>query len=279
MPPDRSTVSPATDSSYSNPCRSLPFFQRIYAFHHARRFEWLRSKITSLGKKEISVIELGCNDARSVEYISVPIRRYLGLDAGWHSGWKNGRAYGLEAAQARFRNRPHFEFRRSERCEDLERVPGKFDVAIVLETFEYLEPSKLEAYVTTLSEKLNDGGTIVSTMPNEKGVPLLVKAVGSWLSGVPRSGYTPAQFCNALIGRLGRVPRGIRGRRGFDYQVMSEIIQRYFPHGYLESVEPASAPLWFSLNVGLVASKAVIPRALESGVQVDHSYAGGVTCR
>jgi hypothetical protein len=38
--------------------------------------------------------------------------------------------------------------------------------------------------------------------------------------------------------------------------MMSEIIWRYFPHGYLESVEPANAPLWLSLNVGLVARKA-----------------------
>ena len=277
MPVDRFTSTRADTPCFSS-YRNLPFFDRIYAIHHARRFKWLRSKIAGLGKKELSVIELGCHDARSVQYISVPIRRYLGLDAGWRSGWKNGKAYGLEAAQVRFRDRPHFEFRRSEHCEDLERVAGKFDAAIVLETFEYLEPSRLEAYVLALSEKLIDGGTIFSTMPNEKGVPLLVKTLGSRLSGVPRSGYTPAQFCNALIGRLDHVPRGIRGRRGFDYRKMTEIIQRYFPHGYLESVEPASAPLWLSLNIGLVASKAM-PRPLESGVPAGHRHAGGVTCK
>jgi len=254
------------------------FFNRIYAIHHARRFEWLRSKIACLGKNDVSVLELGCNDARSVEYIPVAIRRYLGLDAGWRSGWENGKAYGLEAAQVRFRDRPQFEFRRSERCEDLEGVPGKFDVAIVLETFEYLEPSKLEAYVAALSEKLIDGGAILSTMPNEKGVPLLLKALGSRLSGVPRSGYTPPQFWNALIGRLDRVPRAIRGRRGFDYRMMSEIIRRYFPHGHLESVEPANAPLWLSLNVGLVATKATMP-SLASAVQAERGLAGGLLCR
>ena len=154
MPADRFNPSTRADTSCFSSYRNLPFFDRIYAIHHARGFEWLRSKIAGLGKKALSVIELGCHDARSVEYISVPIRRYLGLDAGWRSGWKNGKACGLEAAQVRFRDRPHFEFRRSEHCEDLERVPGKFDAAIVLETLEYLEPSRLEAYVLTLSEKL-----------------------------------------------------------------------------------------------------------------------------
>jgi len=254
------------------------FFNRVYAIHHARRFEWLKSKIACLGKSDISVLELGCNDARSIEYIPVPIKRYLGLDAGWRSGWENGKAYGLESAQVRFRDDPHLEFRRSERCEDLERVPGQFDVAIVLETFEYLEPSKLETYVSILSEKLIDGGAILATMPNEKGVPLLVKALGSRLSRGPRSGYTPAQFWNALIGRLDRVPRALRGRRGFDYQMMSEIIWRYFPHGYLESVEPANAPLWLSLNVGLVARKATA-QPLASGAQAEHSFPRGVICK
>ena len=277
MPVNWSTVS-AADTPCFHPSRNLRFFDRIYAIHHARRFEWLKSKIACLGKSDISVLELGCNDARSVEYIPVPIRRYLGLDAGWRSGWENGKAYGLESAQARFRDRPHFELRRSERCEDLERVPGKFDVAIVLETFEYLDPSKLEAYVSVLSEKLIDGGAILATMPNEKGMPLLVKALGSRLSGVPRSGYTPAQFWNALIGRLDRVPRATRGRRGFDYQKMSEIIWRYLPHGYLESVEPANAPLWLSLNVGLVARKATA-QPLASEVQAERGFPRGVICK
>ena len=62
------------------------FFNRIYAIHHARRFEWLKSKIACLGKSDISVLELGCNDARSIEYIPVPIKRYLGLDAGAADG-------------------------------------------------------------------------------------------------------------------------------------------------------------------------------------------------
>jgi hypothetical protein len=81
MPADRFNPSTRADTSCFSSYRNLPFFDRIYAIHHARGFEWLRSKIAGLGKKALSVIELGCHDARSVEYISVPIRRYLGLGA------------------------------------------------------------------------------------------------------------------------------------------------------------------------------------------------------
>jgi len=153
-------------------------------------------------------------------------------------------------------------------------VAGKFDVAIVLETFEYLEPSELESYVFTLSEKLNDDGAIFSTMPNEKGVPLLVKALPTF------RGSTKRVHAGTILECIDRTsgPRAIRGRRGFDCEVMAEIIKRYFPCGYLESVEPANAPLWLSLNVGLVKSK-VIPQPRASEVRADHRLAGGVRCR
>lgn len=258
MPVDRAAENAAETVCYYHNC-SKGLISRIYNFHHTRRFEWLRSKIAALGKREVSILELGCNDARSLEYMPVPVKRYVGLDAGWQSGWRNGKACGLDAARLRFGDRPHFEFHRSERCEDLEQVQEKFDIAVVLETFEYLDPSKVDAYVSSLSQKLNDSGAILSTMPNEKGVPLLVKAVGSRLSGVPRSEYTPRQFWNALLGRVSRVPRAIRGRRGFDYVAMAELVGRYFSHTRLESVEPANAPLWLSLNVGLTARKAAAP--------------------
>jgi hypothetical protein len=242
--------------------RKMRLLSRLYALHHTRRFEWLRHKIAALNKRDVAILEIGCNDARSVDFVPVPIKRYVGLDAGWRSGWRNGKAYGLDAARLRFKNRPQFEFHRSDHYQDLDRVQGTFDLAIALETFEYLAPYELESYVSGLSRKLNDGGCILSTMPNEKGIPLLLKSLGSRLSGVPRSEYTPKQFWNALIGRMDRVPRAVRGRKGFDYFAMAELVQNYFPHTRLEPVEPARLPLWLSLNIGMLATKNNLTPAL-----------------
>lgn len=235
--------------------RKMRLLSRVYAFHHTRRFEWLKTKLASLNKPDVTILEIGCNDARSLDYIPVPVKRYVGLDAGWRSGWINGRAYGLDAARLNFKNSPQFEFHRSDRHEDVDQVPGTFDVAIALETFEYLVPSEVEPYVSAISRKLNESGCILSTMPNEKGIPLFVKALGSKLSGVPRSEYNASQFCNALLGRMDRVPRALRGRKGFDYAAMAKLVRRYLPHTHLESVEPAGLPLWLSLNVGMFAAK------------------------
>lgn len=238
-----------------DPDRKFRALRRIYAFHHTRRFEWLKKKLQTLGKQNLSILEIGCNDARSLNYVPVHVGRYLGFDAGWKSGWKNGHPHGLEAARVRFRNRPMFEFRKSTRHEDLFDVDERFDVAIVLETFEYLDPEQLESYVFLISEKLKDDGSIFCTMPNEKGLPLFLKVIGSKLSGVQRSEYTLPQFWNALLGRMDRVPRSPRGRKGFDYAAMVKMVGQYFAQVSLEPVEPPSFPVWLSLNVGMVATK------------------------
>jgi hypothetical protein len=252
----------ATEIPSFDRTRKMRLLSRLYAFHHTKRFEWLRHKIATLNKQDVAILEIGCNDARSVDFIPVPIKRYVGLDAGWRSGWRNGKAYGLDAARLRFQHRPQFEFRHSEHHEDLDRVQGTFDLAIALETFEYLLPSELELYVSGISRKLNDAGCILATMPNEKGIPLLLKSLGSRLSGVSRSEYPPEQFWNALIGRMDRVPRAVRGRKGFDYCAMAELVRRYFSHTRLEPVEPAKLPLWLSLNVGMFATKKILMPAL-----------------
>lgn len=254
MPVQRPSLEAAELPSFDSN-RNLGLFSWLYKFHHARRFEWLRRKLTAIRKPQISVLELGCNDARSIRYIPIPIERYVGFDAGWRSGIKDGHPYGLEAARQHYRGIPHFEFHRSDCCEDVGSVQGDFDVAVVLETFEYLKPTELERYVSVLAEKLNDSGCIYSTMPNEKGFPLLLKVLGSRLSRVPRSEYTARQLINGVLGRMNNVPRTPFGRKGFDFAAIAQIAARHFSKIQLESVEPEFAPLSLSLNVGMVACK------------------------
>jgi hypothetical protein len=234
--------------------RSLRVLKTLYSFHHVQRFEWLRKTIASLDKQTVSVLELGCADARSLDYVPVHVDRYLGFDAGWRSGLHNGKACGLEAARERYGHRHNFRFVQSVCYTDIQRIPEKFDLGIVMETFEYLDTHQLESYVATLAEKIDVNGCVLSTMPNEKGFPLLVKAIGSKLSGVRRSEYTFSQFLNALAGRLDRVPRAERGRKGFDYGQIAALTARYFRYVHLEAVGAPGLPTFLSPNIGLIAS-------------------------
>ncbi|HET6932442.1 MAG TPA: hypothetical protein VFI45_19110 [Candidatus Acidoferrum sp.] len=230
-------------------------FNWFYARHHARRFEWIRDKIASTGKKSVSILELGCHDVRSLTYVPVNVHRYVGLDAGWQSGWNGETPYGLEAGRIRLQDMEHFEVRRSSSPEDIEKLGEQFDIVLVLETFEYLEPSALEAYVAALAGRVRDNGCILATMPNEKGIPLLVKALGAKLAGIRRSEYTARQFFHALLGRMDQVPRASRGRKGFDYSHIANLLARYFPSLSLEGVGLMKLPPPLSTNIGMVASK------------------------
>jgi hypothetical protein len=242
--------------------KNLAAINRLYAFHHSRRFEWLRRKIAAAGKRYVSILELGCNDATSLDYVPVPVRSYLGFDAGWRSGWRNGTAFGLEAARQRYALVQNVEFRYSGHYMDLASVTEKFDFGLVLETFEYLETPQLEFYISALSEKVRDDGYILSTMPNEKGIPLLVKHFGSRLSGVQRSQYTLPELANAFLGRMNHVPRAERGRKGFDYQRIADLIRLHFRYVRLEPVGISFLPCALSPNIGLVASRCPLPSEL-----------------
>lgn len=246
--------------------KSVRLLKKLYSFHHVQRFEWLRKKVASLEKQNVSVLELGCADARSLDYVPAHVDRYLGFDAGWRSGWQDGKLCGLEAARERYGRRSNFRFVQSVSYTDIQRVPERFDLGIVMETFEYLDTHQLESYVATLAEKIDANGCVLATMPNEKGFPLLVKAIGSKLSGVRRSEYTLPQFLNALAGRLDRVPRAERGRKGFDYGQIAALAARHFRYVHLEAVGSPGLPTFLSPNIGLIAShQPIAPNARKSG--------------
>ena len=245
---------PQSPAGYVFGRSARPSFRSLYKFHHSQRFRWLQKKVASAGKRRAAILELGCNDATSLGYVPVPVYRYLGLDAGWNSGWKNGVPRGLEAARHRYQGIENIEFRKSQEVGDVAGLAESFDFVFVLETFEYLQPTQLEPYISALAEKVRPDGCILSTMPNEKGFSLLLKHIGSHLSGVRRSQYSAGEFIDALLGRMDRVPRGERSRKGFDYECVFRMIRRHFRCVRLESVGAPFLPRGLSLNIGLVAS-------------------------
>jgi hypothetical protein len=180
------------------------------------------------------------------------VHRYVGLDAGFQSGNIDGRPQGLELARQRYGYVANYTLLLSEQPEDVARLPEKFDIGVCMETWEYIEPSNVESYVAALADKVE--GCLFSTMPNEKGLPLLFKFVGSKVSGVQRSPYTFGQFVNAFCGRMDRVPRIFRGRRGFDYSAMARLVGQYFRYVHLEGVGFPHLPLGLNLNIGMIAS-------------------------
>jgi 2-polyprenyl-3-methyl-5-hydroxy-6-metoxy-1,4-benzoquinol methylase len=131
-----------------------------------------------------------------------------------------------------------------------------FDFIICMETLEHLDTPVVEQYVQAFRAKLR--GYLLITVPNEKGIPFLVKATGARVLGVERYyPYTAAEFFWAVLGRLQRIRR--IEHKGFDYARLVSLIQKHFQYVSVDGISPLRLPPSLSLTIGIVASPRPIP--------------------
>jgi 2-polyprenyl-3-methyl-5-hydroxy-6-metoxy-1,4-benzoquinol methylase len=227
------------------------FAAGLYGRHHTERFKWLNKTSASMfsERSSISVLEVGCYDGKTLDFVPVAVHRYVGFDAGWEDG--------LDLALQRFANRDNYKFHQSVEPSDIANTPGRFDLIICMETFEHISPSKVGSYISAFAAKLD--GFLVVTVPNEQGLPLLFKTVGAKLLGKSRDSYGASEFANAFLGRMESVPRS--NHKGFDYMALAESLRRSFKHVQVEGVSPAKFPQQLSLTIGIIASHTPLPHA------------------
>ena len=221
------------------------FGRGVYGRHHGSRFAWLEKKISALAsQQDLRVLEVGCHDGRTLSHIPRHVRRYVGFDAGWGGGLDRGRK--LFAAQE------NYSFIESTAPRDVASLNERFDFIICMETLEHLDPFDVELYIQAFSEKLD--GLLLITVPNEKGLALLIKATGARVLGVDRIyPYTAKEFFWGLLGRLDRVKRS--EHKGFDYAKLVALIKSHFKYVLVEGVSPVRYPLQLGLTIGIVASQ------------------------
>lgn len=230
------------------------FGKGIYGQHHMRRFKWLKNTLEALCRQSpsISVLELGCYDAKTLEWIPVHVDRYVGIDAGWNSGTIDGKPCGLDAARVSFRHNSNYTFLQCNTPDGISALSDTFDVGICMETFEHIDPAQLESYVAAYARKVQD--VLLVTVPNEKGLPLLGKTVGAWLLRKERaSSYSMLELVAGVFGRMDRVSRS--EHKGFDYVHLASLLKKYFSHVRIQSVSPGGLPASLSFTVGIIASR------------------------
>jgi len=239
-----SQIWPMDKSSYNE-----NFGSGLYGRHHIQRFKWLSKNIALMfpGRSSISVLEVGCYDGKTLDFVPVDIHRYVGFDAGWGDG--------LDLARRRFANCDSYKFHQSVEPSDIANTPGRFDLIICMETFEHITPSKVGSYISAFAEKLQ--GFLLVTVPNEKGLPLLFKTVGAKLLGKCRDSYGASEFANAFLGRMEFVPRS--DHKGFDYAALAKSLRGSFKHAQMEGVSPTKLPPQLSLTIGMIASHKPLP--------------------
>jgi hypothetical protein len=215
---------------------------------HLARFLWLRRELERLGCRYESVLELGCFDGKLLEFLPRPPRRYAGFDANWEGG--------LDLAVQKWRSHPQYAFAKACVPEDLVlENHERFDIAVIMETLEHVPPELVDGYLRKISAHTD--GYLFITVPNEKGAVFLAKwLVKRFLSGDAEP-YSPAELCNAALGRLHKVPR--REHKGFDYAALVREVEKYF-----DIVSVSGHPLGF-LPTGLCFGAGIVGKVRGPG--------------
>ena len=211
--------------------------------YHTSRFEWFRDNVSTAAMGPLRIVELGCFDARTIDYIAAPLERYVGLDANWEGGLTLGRE--------RFKDRHEITFIETRSPSSLSAyADGAFNVAVALETLEHLPPPVAREYVTQLA-RITDGMLIVS-VPNELGPVFLLKYVLKRVLGF-RDSYT--YNIREVIAATCFNSRSIERdeHKGFSYFDLIEEISNHFDIFAVEGVDPRAFPPVLSLTVGILA--------------------------
>jgi hypothetical protein len=198
---------------------------------HEMRFRWLREQTKGMNG---AVFELGCFDARSLEYMSFSPARYLGVDAGWEGG--------LEEAKKRY---PDFEFLRSESAYNPKEL---FDVAVTLETLEHLPRQELRNYIDVLART---APVLLATVPVEIGPVFLCKHFFKSLLGSNESYRFKELLCSALC-----MTKQVEQcqHKGFNYRVLIAILRTRYRKVTITGL-PFSVIPFLSFTVGIRAER------------------------
>lgn len=188
-----------------------------------------------------TIIELGCYDAKTIEFLDCVPETYLGLDANWEGG--------LDAGRLKWKDLSNVELRSCRRPEDIPAAQKPFDVGVCMETLEHVPPDIVEPYLKRLSEVIN--GHLFITVPIERGLVFLLKHGLKRILGMKDDPFAQGEFFNCVIGKLDKVAR--REHKGFDDRVLVHQIEKYFDIVNVSGVFPGLPIASMNLTIGIVA--------------------------
>lgn len=210
---------------------------------HLSRFYWVAAQVRKLNLKSPSMIELGCYDGKTLEFLDSLPARYLGLDANWEGGLDEGRAkwHGFQEVEFRFCQRP----------EDIPVPQELFDLGICMETLEHVPPDLVDPYLLKLSQVVKS--YLFITVPVERGIAFLVKHGLKKVLAMHDDPFQNGEFFNSMIGRLDKVGR--REHKGFDDRLLVKQVGQYFDVISVTGVFPHLPLLSANLTIGIIAKR------------------------
>lgn len=205
---------------------------------HYARFHALQRMLARRDLVPRRVIELGCYDAKTLEFLPALPERYLGLDANWEGG--------LDIARERWSTHRGFDF---VDCAAPTEVPPEtgFDLAVSMETLEHLPPGMLDDFLAALAARTQ--GHAFFSVPNEKGLVFAAKYLAKRLFIGDAPDYSLREFMAAVRGDMRQVARS--EHKGFDYQALIGTVAQHFDVLEVAAIPFHRGPLWLGFGIAI----------------------------
>ena len=216
---------------------------------HESRYLWLNNKMRQLNIVSPSILELGCFDAKTIDYLPFGFSRYVGYDANWEGG--------LIAGQQRWKDDPKVQLIESHQLNKFNTSDEQFDCSVAMETLEHLPLSELESYIDKIASATKQYFFV--SVPYEKGIPLLTKYLFKAIRRKVDEPYSLSELYHATTGDVTKVKRVEGGHKGFDHKQLIDLLAKYFDVVEVIGLPFTSAPLGVNFSVAVLA-KARIPQ-------------------
>jgi len=210
---------------------------------HYARYYWLEKKLMQYSPEYKSVIELGCYDGKTLNFLNQNIS-YTGYDANWEGG--------LDIAKSK--NLANAKFISSETISEFNPDRIQYDISICMETLEHLPIIELDNYIKILHESTKQYCFI--TIPNEQGLILVAKYfTKKYIIRNVTEAYSIKDLYNGFIGRTDRIKRNEGGHKGFDYNNMIESLSSQFQLIEINGIPFQKLSAKMNFSIGIVLKK------------------------
>jgi len=212
---------------------------------HMGRYEWLLKQMDRLNCTEGSMLELGCFDAKTLDFLPVRPTYYRGYDANWENG--------LEIGREKWKGEKNIDLIECQTASEMEVDPEAFDISVSLETMEHIFTKDIEAYVEKLAFATKKYCFI--SVPNEKGPLFLTKHLVKKVMNNHQEDYSLSEYYHATVGNLNKVERNEGGHKGFDYSVLAALVGKHFNSVEVMGIPFNNIPASLNFSVGIIGKK------------------------
>ncbi len=214
---------------------------------HVSRYIWLQKKIKQYNPAAESILELGCFDGKTIDFLAKPPLQYEGYDANWEGG--------LDLGKKKWKDFPHYHFKLCTKLADFQPAANSFDISVCQETAEHLPIEDMDTYMQRLANATKTYCFI--SVPNEKGIIFLLKHLTKKLTQEKKEqeDVSLKELFYSTFGNLKKVKRNVKHHKGFDYSELKKDLQKHFDIVESNGLPFTSLPVSLNFTVGFVCKK------------------------